>query len=281
MRVTQKSAQRQQGVSLVELMVAMALGLWAAGVALQMALRSAQSQAVQAAYAEMNDNAQVALQLLSRELQLAGYASVKGVSAPASAGTGRLLRSHTHTPVYGCDTGFVSPLAVDVQCAAAGDSAALALSYEADTRNTSPTSADLPADCLGNAVTTMGDVYLTQHRYFVMTGNTGRPGLYCATPSHGATGQPLVDNVEHINLRFGESLAADPGRAVRYVGASQVTDWGRVVAVRLCLLMRSSESVFTVEDPASYVDCQGVLQTGAGLARQSYVTTVYLRNKTY
>jgi hypothetical protein len=58
-------------------------------------------------------------------------------------------------------------------------------------------------------------------------------------------------------------------------------DWGRVVAVRVCLLMRSSERVFTVEDPASYVDCQGVLQTSAGLARQSYVTTVYLRNKTY
>lgn len=267
--------QSQRGASLVELMVAMVLGLWLAAAALQLAWRSSQSQQVQAAYAEMNDNAQLALQLLTRDLQLAGYAAAQGVSAGTASSS--LIRGLKGAPVFACDQGFTAPLANVLTCQTAGSSAALEVVFEADVHNTSPTASGSPADCLGNAVLSGEGLYLTRHRYFVQTASTGRPELHCAA---GQSSQPLVDHVAQLVLSFGEALPAEPSRAVRYVSASQVSDWGWVVAVRVCVLMQSSQAVWTSEDQATYLDCQGVKQSTTSYARQSFQTTVVLRNKT-
>lgn len=267
--------QSQRGVSLVELMVAMVLGLWLAAAALQLAWRSSQSQQVQAAYAEMNDNAQLALQLLTRDLQLAGYAAAQGVSAGTTSSS--LLRGLKGAPVFACDQGFTAPLANVLTCQTTGSSAALEVVFEADVHNTSPTASEVPSDCLGNEVLPSEGLYLTRHRYFVQTANTGRPELHCAS---GQSSQPLVDHVAQLILSFGEALPTEPSRAVRYVSASQVSDWGWVVAVRVCVLMQSSQAVWTSEDQATYLDCQGVKQSTTSYARQSFQTTVVLRNKT-
>jgi type IV pilus assembly protein PilW len=264
----------QTGVTLVELMVAMVLGLWLAAAALQLGWRSSQTRLVQAAYAEMNDNAQMALQLLTRDLQLAGYSAAQGVSATTQTST--LVRGLKAAPLFACDLGFAAPLASPLTCQTQGDSSALEVVFEADAHNTSPTSTGLPADCLGNAVIPTDGLYLSRHRYVVQTLSTGRSELHCAA---GQSSQPLVDHVHQLSLSFGEALAAEPTRAVRYVKASEVVDWGLVVAVRVCVLMQSADRVWTSEDQATYLDCQGVKQSTSNHARQSFQTTVVLRNK--
>ena len=128
----------QTGVTLVELMVAMVLGLWLAAAALQLGWRSSQTRLVQAAYAEMHDNAQLALQLLTRDLQLAGYSAAQGVSVTAPSNT--LVRGLKGPALFACDDGFVAPLATGLSCQSAGNSAALEVVFEADAHNTSPTS---------------------------------------------------------------------------------------------------------------------------------------------
>jgi type IV pilus assembly protein PilW len=264
----------QTGVTLVELMVAMVLGLWLAAAALQLGWRSSQTRLVQAAYAEMNDNAQMALQLLTRDLQQAGYSAAQGVSATTQTST--LVRGLKAAPLFACDFGFAAPLASPLTCQTQGDSSALEVVFEADAHNTSPTSTGLPADCLGNAVTPTDGLYLSRHRYVVQTLSTGCSELHCAA---GQSSQPLVDHVHQLSLSFGEALAAEPSRAVRYVKASEVVDWGLVVAVRVCVLMQSADRVWTSEDQATYLDCQGVRQSTSSYARQSFQTTVVLRNK--
>jgi type IV pilus assembly protein PilW len=264
----------QTGVTLVELMVAMVLGLWLAAAALQLGWRSSQTRLVQAAYAEMHDNAQLALQLLTRDLQLAGYSAAQGVSTTAQTST--LVRGLKAPPLFACDFGFVAPLASAVACQTQGNSSALEVMYEADVHNTSPTASGVPADCLGNAVIPVDGLYVTRHRYVVQTLSTGRSELHCAA---GQSSQPLVDHVHQLSLSFGEALAADPTRAVRYVKASEVSDWGLVVAMRVCVLMQSADRVWTSEDSATYLDCEGVKQTTKSYARLAFHTTVVLRNK--
>lgn len=274
----------QQGVSMVEILVALVIGLVVVGAVLISYLASGQTNKLQAAYAQMNEDAQIGLHILSRDLLLAGYAQPTSVDAV----TFKFGRTYTGRPVFGCDTGFVSANTPgNVACAATGSAPAIEVVYEADVSNTVPTSAGLPSDCLGAALTmqTVGatNFYVTYNRYYLANGNTGRSELHCASKL-GNTGQPLVDNVVGMKIWYGEANPADPRQIVRYVSAANVkdlgTDFGYVVSVRVCLLMRSSEVVLTSEDPATYLDCDSASQTSADRhARRAYVTTTALRNK--
>lgn len=129
--------------------------------------------------------------------------------------------------------------------------------------------------------------YIASNRYYLKTvtysDNTGRSELHCASKL-GNTGQPLVENVEGMKFWYGEANPLDPRQIVRYVTAANVkdlgTDFGYVVSVRVCLLMRSTEAVLTAEDSATFLDCDSVSQTSPDRhAYRAYFTTTALRNK--
>ncbi|MGJ4749083.1 PilW family protein, partial [Leptospira sp. SA-E8] len=129
------------------------------------------SSRMQLAYAEMNENAQIGLTLLARDLQMAGYARPTGVVSDA-AGTGQALamrRSHAERPVFGCAHGLASsssrnraaPWDAAVCAPASGESDhVIEIVYEADLVNSSPTAAAVPSDCIGSGLsvseTTLG-----------------------------------------------------------------------------------------------------------------------------
>lgn len=271
---------------MVEVMVTLVIGIVVVGAVLVSLMSSGKAGRQQAAYAEMNESAQVAAGIISRDLLLAGYAKPTGLAAGASTFT----RNYSGRAVFACDSGFASPNAqVAVTCAPSGTAPALEVVYEADTTNTVPTAAGVPSDCLGNGLTAeAGGYYLAYNRYYVATGVTGRPELHCASRL-GNAGQPLVDNVERMKIWIGEANAADPRAIVRYVTPGNVTDWGMAVSVRLCLQMRSSEAVLDAGETASattnaallsYLDCDGSNQTSADrFLRRAYFTTTTLRNK--
>ena len=270
---------RMHGVSMIELMVSLTVGLVVVGAVLLSYLGSIRTSKLQAAYAEMNENAQIAMTFLGRDLLQAGYASPTGVS-----GSTTFARSYSARPVMGCDNGFAAPNTTgDVVCAVGAGKPAIEVVYEADIRNTVPTSAGVPSDCLGNGLpaTTVGTAtfYFAYNRYYLTTSAIGRSELHCAS-RQGAAGQPLADNVEALKIWYGEANAANPRQVVRYVSAANVTDWGQVLSVRVCLLMRSSDPVLTAEDSVTYLDCDSTLQSSADrYARRAYFTTTTLRNK--
>lgn len=280
------SLKAMQGVSLVEVMVTLVIGIVVVGAVLVSLMSSGKAGRQQAAFAEMNENAQVASGIIGRDLLLAGYARPTGLGVGVSTFT----RTYSGRAVFACDSGFSSPSTTgSVSCASSGTAPALEVVYEADTTNTVPTSAGVPSDCLGNGLTAeSGGHYLTYNRYYVLTGSTGRPELHCASRL-GNAGQPLVDNVERMKIWLGEANAADPRTIVRYVTPGNVTDWGRVVSVRLCLLMRSSEAVLDAGETTdaatnaallSYLDCDGATQSSSDrFLRRAYFTTTTLRNK--
>ena len=275
------SRSKMRGLSLVEVMIALVIGLVVVGAVLVSYLASGKTGRQQAAYAEMNENAQLGLGIISRDLLLAGYAQPTGQVTVGTTTT--FARTYSARPVFGCDKGFVSPNTTGaVACEPTTGTPAVEVVYEADLTNTVPTSSNVPSDCLGNGLAAAGGYYFAYNRYYLTSGSTGRSELHCAS-AQGSGGQPLVDNVDAMKVWYGEADAADPRAIVRYVTAGSVADWTLVVSVRVCLLMRSSEPLLQSgggEDTLTYLDCDSASQTSSDrYLRRAYFTTTTLRNK--
>jgi type IV pilus assembly protein PilW len=231
----------------------------------------------------MNEDAQLALSIMARDIQLAGYAETVSSNAVLNV----FVKTFNGRPVFGCDTGFVGPTAsaAALACNAAGNSPSFEVAYEADISNTSPTAANVPTDCLGTGLVQQVagaiNYYVAHNRYYVATGGAGLPELRCASDV-AAGGQALVENVESMVVWFGEANAANKRQIVRYVTAAGVSDFNNVVAVRVCLVMRSAEAVLPVGESLSYVGCDGTVHSVTDrLLRRAYSTTATLRSKMY
>ncbi len=286
---------RMKGLTLIELLISLVIGLVVVGAVIVSMIGSGKAGRFQEAYSQMNEDAQIALSILSRDLQMAGYSQpsdLVNIALPAatpsfvltfaSLGAGNI--------VFGCDTGFANPSVATVACGPATvTTAAIEVAYEADLKNTVPQGTpSVPSDCLGNGIP-VGPPYIARNRYYLSVSTTattsGRPELYCASNNVANTGQPLVENIEDMKILYGVAVAAAPTQVVRYVTAAQVAtvpDWGNVISVRVCLQVRSAEPVLAPggEDVLTYLDCAGTSQTSVdGYLRRAYFSTSALRDR--
>lgn len=287
------SIKRQLGATLIELMVSLAIGMFVVAAVLVMYVGSGSTSTLQTQVSQMTEDAQIGFAQLSRDIQMAGYAEPKGKRM--SGGVAVFDKPAIPRPVYGCSTGFTSPTAVvDVGGTApscgTGSDPGIQVTYQATTATAPVSAANAPVDCQGNAITvtndpTFGNIYLTSNRYFVSGGN-----LNCASQS-AATSLPIVQDVQAMQVWYGIApLWAEGDKSTRqpsyYVLASAAGagDWAKVVSVRICLLMRTAEPVFSSEDITnglgSYTDCDG--NPGTLTDRRMYrpfYTTIALRNR--
>lgn len=291
---TVRSPRSARGVTLIEMLIAMTIGLVVVGAVMVSYLGSGQAGRIQAAYSQMNQDAQIGLSILNREFQMAGYSAPSGLvqdppTAPPSTPTFSLTYNMgTATAVVGCGSGFVNPQGAGLACnpnpGALDTTPTFEVVYEADTRNTVPTGGGVPTDCVGAGIPA-GPPFFARNRYFISAAGE----LSCASDNTAA--QPLLENVVAMRVWYGVQVAAAPRQVAGYVTASQLiaqgaaASWNDVISVRVCLLMRSSEPVLTGEDTLAYRDCDGVLQ--APLAadpfrlhlRRAYYSTSTLRSK--
>ncbi len=285
--------RRARGATLIEMLIAMAIGVVVIGAVIVTYLGSGQAGRIQAAYSQMNQDAQIGLSILTREFQMAGYSTPSGlVQDPLSAVPSLVLTYNigATSALFGCGTGFVDPRVIPLQCVAgAGDaSPAFEVVYEADVRSTVATAGGVPTDCLGNGIPA-GPPFFARNRYFISVGANGSTELSCASNNLANPQQPLLENVQAMRVWYGMQVAAAPRQAVRYATASQVNavgaaEWNNVVSVRVCLLMRSSEQVLNsgTVDTLAYQDCDGVLinpPAGDRFLHRAYFTTSTIRSK--
>ena len=121
--------------------------------------------------------------------------------------------------------------------------------------------------------------------YYIGKGATG-PSLFRKVydgESSSPVADELIDNVESMQVTYGiDSGAGSDGMLDSYVVASGVTDWNRVVAVRIGLLMRSSTLLAPdAKVPTTItVNGQAVTLTNAPkYDRRVFTTTIALRNR--
>lgn len=285
---------RQRGVSIIEIMVSLVIGLFVVGAVLLNYLGSGVS-GKQATYAaQMTEDAQIAFAQISRDVQMAGYADVTNILSNGGT-TATFVRPAITHPLRGCETGFVDANAtwMGATCAATGTSHVFEVTYQTTTVTNVQTSGNF-TDCLGASVAAslnngMGPgVYFTNNRYYVANSASGRPELYCASPA--SAGSPIAENVQSMKIWYGvapnwNAVDKSSRQPTRYVTAanmpaSPANDWGKVVSVRICLLMRTAEPVLTGEDPKGYLNCDGsAIDSTDGRMYRAFFTTVAVRNK--
>lgn len=216
------------GHTLLEMTIAMALGLivTAGAVSLYHSQRIAFTQAADAA--QINDAGMTALTLIGGQVQMAGF-------VPADMSNSFVARPG----LFGCTGG--RPVGADdnLSCEAlATHSDGIAVRYMADNVSTWPSTAGLSTDCLGQGVTktdaNASGVAIVNRFYAKVSGSTGEPELYCEGTGKANSSQPLVEGVERMRLRYwlvGALSAID-------AAALMPAQWVNVVAVDVCVLVR-------------------------------------------
>jgi len=241
-----------RGFSLVELLVAVALGMALACSVLPLLVASAQAQRLISLRVQMLRDAWIAMHLLKTALR----AAATEVPAPDRDGAadGPLASAGPAEPaIFACDHGFAATS--ELACAAPrqGASAALRLRYSVDAAR--GTLDPRPArDCLGNArASPLADHAVGHDRYYISTGASGKPALHCAAaPGQGQgerPGQPLVENIESLALAWGVLDAPAPlARGLRWLSTDELHAvlraggaWKQVRSVRLTLRVRSDQ----------------------------------------
>lgn len=273
---------RQHGFSLVELIVAMVIGLTVVGAALAMYVSSGFSGRGSNATSQMTEDANIALSLLRSQIAMAGY------SAPTSAdASGQLVKAYSGRAIFGCKGGTSdNASALDTMvCANDGSPDSIVVLYQADVRNTVPTTdaTPLPTDCLGTGLDEVSPAggtphFVAENRYYVNGTNLSCRG------NGGGNPQPLVENVTDLKFSYGVA-GTTKGLATRYLTAQEVSGnqgassplWSQVTSVRICLEIRSETQV--LDEDTGYTKCDGSAGTADKFLHRAFTTTVVLQNR--
>jgi type IV pilus assembly protein PilW len=264
--------RHQTGMTLLELMISMSLGLLLVAGIGAVYVGSNQTYRVQEDNARIQENGRYALEVIGRSLRQAGFADI-----PVSSTSTKT--SFTGTAISGLNT--VCPTAAPL-------TDVITVQYDGMVGE---------LDCQGGAVT---PGQFVQHTFFVQndgtntglrcnaTRNTAAPTPPTACPANG-TGVELVSNVEDLQILYGIDTDADQS-ADRYVVAPSAAQQPLVVSARVCALIRSDNTGISGA-AQRYVNCIGALDldTSTGLSpfttatdtrlRRAFVATFNLRNR--
>lgn len=268
--------RRAQGLTLIELMVAMLLGLLLAGAALSTFLASSQLARSMRGAATVSDGGQTFTSYIAQQIRAAGHVdlmekdgqwavltSSDGQTGSPSSGDGSLLSldSSGDFPglyaIKGCSGEFKTPTSLlDFACAAEGDAStsSLTVAYQvlsspdgwvapslADTFNASR---GFQTDCGGRgtrkdnaSANPAGD--LVVNRYYL---DTTHRRLMCIGNGNPTTAVQVAADIEQFQVLYASSQASSTSSSAvsRFVPAkdinSMVNGWSSVVAVQVCVL---------------------------------------------
>lgn len=243
-------ARRARGISMVEILVGLALGLVLVSGVSSLVVGSRQTGRAERNLLEMQATGRFATEMLAREIRKAGYRGNRERSLedlfPAAA------------------VPFLSAGSV-VAGGAAGDEITVRF------QGLDNTATGL-VDCLGNGVNPNHDVWQTLS---LVNGE-----LRCRTRNlTTATDETvaLMSQIEALLFTFGVDTDGD-SYADAYRAAAAVGDWARVASVNVQLRVVSSESG-VADAPQAYPGFDGVAVTPTDQRlRRTYATVVALRN---
>lgn len=304
-----------RGLSLIELMVSLTIGLILMVAIVSAYLGSAGASRMAEAQGRINEDAQAALTILTQQLRMAGNNPMQTGYTSAQP-TNPVFVTSTYM-LRGCDGTFSNiTTAADIASltCTAGTNAlpdSLAVSYEADKFNTVPTSTGVATDCLGQgiastaatvdksngtiSVPTAVTYTVADNRFYIGTsGVITSPSLYCK--GNGGAQQPMVENVEDMQFRYGTAPTTGTVTVAGYLTADEISNsalsalpddpsrWSRTVTVRVCVLIRSEQPVVSDAASAKYFRCfaangEDPVDAPDRRLRRAYYTTVVMRNR--
>lgn len=271
--------QRQAGLTLIELMVAILLGLIVLVVVGQIYLSGRQSYRTQTGFSDMQEAGRFALYFLQRDIRMAGFPRESGPGGALSALNSGFVAATTTDGGTGSDQ-------ITIQYRSFGtvvDVAAVADELKPTVQNNN-TFDESRRDCLGNQVTAAADGSIVVNRYWVSAAGD----LMCEGSANPNQPQPIISGVESMQILYGVDTDND-GAPNTYQRANQVGNWTLVVAVRIGLLLNSQERVFDVPDTGRYAlldaapfqpsDNAATAEDERLFSRRVFTTTIAVRNR--
>jgi len=265
--------KKQSGLSLIELLIAMLIGLFLLVGITTSYLSSKKSSIVRDHVSILEDNGRAALEILTNTLQHTGYRStdLDLLENPFMA---------TQPLSSSCGTGITSVLAPTNFPAGnenndAGDT--ISVFYLGDDEiNTDCAGGVLPSACRVGA-----NVDSNAHRIFNAFFIDADNNLQCAG-SQTAELQTIAEGVENIQILYGLNTDDDEFQSVeRYVNASDIgiNDWGQVVSIQVAILVRTLIQVKSQPETQSFslLD-KDVDSPNDRFQRAVFSTSINLRN---
>ena len=357
MKRSTSKLSRSGGFSLVELMVALTIGLIILGAVSSLFVSSKQTYTTQDSLARLQENARFAMQFLIKDLRLAGYFGCISDIAPdsvySSLNSSTAFAYNAQVPLEGLyGTTWYPSGTTTLPSGIVSGTDAIAI-RKADPSNSISLNAEMPntsavlkvnsiaglsdgdiimiSDCAsadimqitglnstdphivhnagagtpGNSGQQLSKAYspstgpggtrvmqFKTSQYFIGTGVSGNPALF--RQDNTAAPVELVEGIENLQILYGEytTLPPDPNRQnwvpSIYREASAVSDWTKVVSVRIGILARTLDDAVTGQskefekDTGQYdVDGDGTNELsnpGDRYKRRVFQSVVQMRN---
>jgi type IV pilus assembly protein PilW len=247
----------QSGLTLVELLIAMTLGLVILLAIGSIYLGSRQTFRMQDENARLQETGRYALEVLGRSIRQAGFWDMP-ISPVATA------TAFGGTPITGTNGAAAAPDTVTVQY---------------DWTNGARACDGSSAGAAGNRI---------QDGFSLnAAGQLQCEGQIAAAPIAPGAGQALVDNLEDLQILYGIDTNND--QSVDQYVAAPPANWNQVLTARVCVQARSANQVNTA--PQRFLNCCGALgapNCGAAFTtaaagdlflRRTFVATYNLRNR--
>lgn len=289
--------RRQGGVSLVELLVGLVIGIVLSLAAAALYLGTREATRGSQAITDVNETGKIALDMIGREIEKAGfYPSDFGndvVTANAYAGSFRntkdITKSAFNSGLFGCDGATYDPVTKACGATTNGNPDSIVVNYFASPEfgadsllgNTNDCNRNKVSDDADNATRKAAGLPLyVSNRFGIVAAtnykdNDGNTVTAKSLGCHGngkeaATAQPALQGIDDLVIRYGIYTAAGTDQSpTNFMTATQVdgqptvdgrTGWQRVTAVNVCVIVRSLGNDRMSDKAGSvrtYNDCRG------------------------
>jgi len=261
----------QQGLSLIELLIAMIIGLFLLAGITTSYIQSKQSSIKRDEFSILQDNGRTALELMSQTIVHTGYlAFPSGVITPSNFITGTVVANT-------CDGGgqnVVDPTIFLADSTKDGASDSIGVIYLGDANVSSDCAGGvLPVACQLGGGNTNSNAARIYSSFFVVDNS-----LQCAG-SRTANPETIAEDIESIQFLYGVDADGD-GLVDRYVNATDIGSFAAsVVSIQIGVLVRSERQVKSEAESITYsVLDQPISSPNDRFLRAVFTTTVNLRN---
>jgi len=277
----------QHGMTLVEIMIAMTLSLVIISGVGTVYMSSKRTYENRSQLSEMEDSARVALEMLTKNLEHAGYASAQKLPI----GSYFYVSGDSNPVAVACGGGFnlkdvtdLTPRPTRDALNKYGDS--ISIRFVGDsTLYTDAANGTLANGCWAGAAPSV-QATLIYNAFHVDDDGSTKDSLGNYIPILYAVGstvnnrQPVVNGIENIQFMYGIDTDGN-GSADQYLNATDVSAaaaWRQVVSIKVALLARSLEPVLPTATAQDYTLLDVKTSYNDRYQRAVFSTVIQLRN---
>jgi len=247
-KLHRQHAANQRGMTLVELMVGIAIGLLVVAVAMGAMMISRNVSGTVSDASNIQQQAAYAMRVIGQQVRQAGSLYLN-----LSPGTTTVEDAYMEPVAFESKADANGGNAFDPkENTLTGTATSMTVGYRryAESVYINATPISLARNCVGAPGDTSTDMMIED--IFEIEGTK----LVCS--GNGADKQPIIDHVANAQMRYiVQDITSTPGNPkTKTVDATAVTSWQQVQAIEVCLVLYGTESI-DLPTGSTYTDCDG------------------------